>query len=54
MPAEELPAGGKAPAPAASAKALPMPATQAELKTNQLYNTNRGLAIWNGTAFVPQ
>jgi len=54
MPAEELPAGGRAPAPAASAKALPMPATQAELKTNQLYNTNRGLAIWNGTAFVPQ
>ena len=54
MPAEELPAGGKAPAPAASAKALPMPASQDQLKVNQLYNTNRGLAIWNGTAFVPQ
>ena len=54
-PAEDLgsvapPAAGK---PAAQ-KALPMPGTQAELKTNQLYNTNRGLAIWNGTAFVPQ
>ena len=55
MPAEELgsvaaPAAGK---PAAQ-NALPMPASKAELKTNQLYNTNRGLAIWNGTAFVPQ
>jgi hypothetical protein len=54
MPAEELPAGGKAPAPAASAKALPMPATQAELKTNQLYNTSQGPAVWNGTKFVAQ
>jgi len=54
MPAEELPAGGKAPAPAASAKALPMPASKAELKTNQLYNTNQGLAVWNGTKFVAQ
>ena len=34
--------------------ALPMPATQAELKPNQLYNTRRGLAVWNGTSFVPQ
>jgi len=54
MPAEELPAGGKAPAPAASAKALPMPATQAELKVNQLYNTSQGLAIWNGKSFTAQ
>jgi len=54
-PAEDL--GSIAP-PAASKpaaqKALPMPAAKADLKTNQLYNTNRGLAIWNGTAFVPQ
>ena len=55
MPAEDLgsvaaPTAGK---PAAQ-KALPMPATKAELKTNQLYNTRQGLAIWNGTAFVPQ
>jgi len=54
MPAEELPAGGKAPAPAASAKALPVPATQAELKVNQLYNTSQGLAIWNGKSFTAQ
>jgi hypothetical protein len=58
MPAEELPAGGKAPAPAASKpaaqKALPMPAAKADLKTNQLYNTNQGLAIWNGKSFVAQ
>jgi hypothetical protein len=54
-PAEDLgsiapPAAGK---PAAQ-KALPMPGTQAELKVNQLYNTNRGLAVWNGTKFVAQ
>jgi hypothetical protein len=54
MPAEELPAGGKAPAPTASAKALPMPAAKADLKTNQLYNTNQGPAIWNGANFVSQ
>jgi hypothetical protein len=54
MPAEELPAGGKAPAPAASAKALPMPASKEELKTNQLYNTSQGPAVWNGTKFVAQ
>jgi hypothetical protein len=55
MPAEELgsvaaPAAGK---PAAQ-NALPMPASKAELKTNQLYNTNQGLAVWNGTKFVAQ
>jgi hypothetical protein len=54
-PAEELgsiapPAAGK---PAAQ-KALPMPASQDQLKVNQLYNTNRGLAVWNGTNFVAQ
>ena len=55
MPAEDLgsvtaPAAGK---PAAQ-KALPMPASQDQLKVNQLYNTNRGLAVWNGTNFVAQ
>ena len=55
MPAEELgsiapPAAGK---PAAQ-KALPMPASKEELKTNQLYNTSQGLAIWNGKSFVAQ
>lgn len=54
-PAEELgsvapPAVGK---PAAQ-KALPMPASKDDLKTNQLYNTSQGLAIWNGKSFVAQ
>jgi len=55
MPAEDLgsvaaPAAGK---PAAQ-KALPMPASKDDLKTNQLYNTSQGLAIWNGKSFVAQ
>jgi hypothetical protein len=55
MPAEELgslapPAAGNA----ATQRALPMPAAKADLKTNQLYNTNQGPAIWNGTKFVAQ
>lgn len=55
MPAEDL--GSIAPPVAskpAAQKALPMPATKAELKTNQLYNTNQGPAVWNGTKFVEQ
>jgi hypothetical protein len=55
MPAEDLgsvaaPAAGK---PAAQ-KAMPMPASKDDLKTNQLYNTSQGLAIWNGKSFVAQ
>jgi len=54
-PAEDL--GSIAP-PAASKpaaqKALPMPASKDQLKTNQLYNTNQGPAIWNGANFVSQ
>jgi len=55
MPAEDLgniaaPTAGK---PAAQ-NALPMPAAKADLKTNQLYNTSQGLAIWNGKSFVAQ
>jgi len=50
--------GGGAPAPTAgkpaAQNALPMPAAKADLKTNQLYNTNQGLAIWNGKSFVAQ
>jgi len=57
-PGDLTPAGGGAPTPAAAKpaaqKALPMPATQAELKTNQLYNTSQGPAVWNGTKFVAQ
>ena len=59
-PGDLMPAsgGGGAPAPAAgkpaAQKALPMPASQDQLKVNQLYNTNQGLAVWNGTKFVAQ
>jgi hypothetical protein len=54
-PAEDLgsiapPAAGKP----ATQKALPMPASKDDLKTNQLYNTSQGLAIWNGKSFVAQ
>jgi len=54
-PAEDL---GSIAAPAASKpaaqKALPVPASKADLKINQLYNTNQGLGIWNGTSFTAQ
>jgi len=57
-PGDLTPASGGASTPAASKpaaqKALPMPAAKADLKTNQLYNTNQGPAIWNGTNFVSQ
>jgi hypothetical protein len=33
---------------------LPMPTNKADLKPNQLYNTNLGPAIWNGKSFVSQ
>jgi hypothetical protein len=48
-------AGASAPAAGKPAqRALPMPASKDELKTNQLYNTNQGPAIWNGANFVAQ
>jgi len=57
-PGDLTPASGGGGAPAASKpaaqKALPMPASKDDLKTNQLYNTNQGLAIWNGKSFVAQ
>jgi len=57
-PGDLTPAGGGAPTPAAAKpaaqKALPMPAAKADLKTNQLYNTSQGPAVWNGTNFVSQ
>ena len=57
-PGDLMPASAGAPAPAAgkpaAQKALPMPASKDQLKTNQLYNTNQGPAIWNGTKFVAQ
>jgi hypothetical protein len=55
MPAEDL--GSVAASTAgkpATQKALPMPASKDDLKTNQLYNTSQGLAIWNGKNFVAQ
>jgi hypothetical protein len=52
--ARRIKATGGAAATSAPQTALPMPTDKADLKPNQLYNTNRGLAIWNGTAFVPQ
>jgi hypothetical protein len=33
--------------------ALPMPADQSSLQKGSVYNTSRGPATWNGTAFVP-
>jgi hypothetical protein len=56
-PGDLMPASAGASAPAAAKpaqRALPMPASKDELKTNQLYNTNQGPAIWNGTKFVAQ
>jgi hypothetical protein len=57
-PGDLTPAGGNAPTPAAAKpaaqNALPVPASKDDLKTNQLYNTNQGLAIWNGKSFVAQ
>jgi hypothetical protein len=55
-PGDLTPASGGAPAASkpAAQKALPMPAAKADLKTNQLYNTNQGPAIWNGANFVSQ
>jgi hypothetical protein len=57
-PGDLTPAGGGAPTPAAdktaAQKALPVPASKADLKINQLYNTNQGLGIWNGTSFTAQ
>jgi hypothetical protein len=35
------------------ANALPMPTSKTELQTGQIYNTARGPARWNGTAFDP-
>lgn len=45
------PAPGAAPAPA-PVQALPMPAKQADLVKGKVYNTARGPAEWNGSAFV--
>jgi hypothetical protein len=38
---------------AGATNALPMPADQSSLQKGSVYNTSRGPATWNGTAFVP-
>ena len=57
-PGDLMPASAGASAPAAAKpaaqRALPLPEFQSQLKVNQLYDTQRGLAVWNGTSFTPQ
>jgi hypothetical protein len=48
---EAAPALSDAKPGAAAAKVLPMPKTKAELKANNTYQTSRGPAVWNGSAF---
>jgi hypothetical protein len=45
--------GGTASRAGAQPTALPMPTTQKELQKGSVYNTARGPARWNGTAFEP-
>ena len=42
-----LPPGGNG----AGGRPIPLPANQADLKEGQLYTTNEGPAIWDGTQF---
>jgi len=44
--------GGAAAPPVPTA--LSLPANKTDLQPNQIYNTAKGLAVWNGTSFVPQ
>jgi hypothetical protein len=44
---------GNQPTGGAATNALPMPADQSSLQKGSVYNTSRGPATWNGTAFVP-
>jgi len=45
--------GTGAPAPAVPAAVQPLPTDQKDLKKNEVYNTARGPARWDGKAFVP-
>jgi hypothetical protein len=45
--------GTGAPAPAVPAVVQPLPTDQKDLKKNEVYNTARGPAKWDGKAFVP-
>lgn len=44
---------GTATPPSPPTGGAPMPASKAELRPNTVYNTSRGPARWNGTAFEP-
>ena len=46
-----VPQGGTGAGAAAAPGALPMPTSKADLQKGQVYNTSRGPARWNGTAF---
>ena len=50
LPARSTKPEAAAPAPKPAA-ALPLPKNKAELQTGKTYNTSRGPAKWNGTAF---
>jgi hypothetical protein len=49
--ADSAPGGAGLGAAPAAGKALPMPKTKADLKKGEIYETSRGPAKWNGTAF---
>jgi hypothetical protein len=51
-PATPAPGTG-APAPAVPVTAQPLPTDQKDLKKNEVYNTIRGPAKWDGKVFVP-
>lgn len=51
LPASAAPAAAPAPKPAA---ALPLPKEKSALQTGKVYQTSRGPAKWNGTAFEAQ
>ena len=50
-PASAPPVAGKPPA-APAAGLLPLPSSQNQLVTGQVYNTSRGPATWNGSGFT--
>jgi hypothetical protein len=47
----QIPGPGATTQPPPAANGLPMPTNKAELQKGQVYNTARGPARWNGTAF---
>ena len=49
----QIPGPGNVTTPPPPANALPMPTSRTDLQKGQVYNTARGPARWNGTAFDP-